>query len=103
MGYRGDVLPFVSVARAMAEGGHDVRFVVPREFHAFVSDEPFRCVHSGTDFGPRILDDHAGYVARWGNRLGGVMLPRLYFDRLTIPYLDLLFEVIDAEIASADV
>lgn len=103
MGYRGDVLPFVSVARAMATGGHEVRFVVPREFHPLLSGEPFRCIHSGTDFGPRVLDEHARYVARWGNRLGGVMLPRLYFDRLTIPHLDVLFEVIDAEIESAEV
>lgn len=103
MGYRGDVLPYVPVARGLAERGHEVRFVCPQEFHPLFQAEPFTCVHSGTDFGPRLLDEHAAFVARWGSRFGGLMLPRLYFDRLTIPHLDELFEVIEAEVASADV
>jgi UDP:flavonoid glycosyltransferase YjiC (YdhE family) len=45
MGYRGDVLPFVAIARAMGEAGHDVPFVVPREFHPLLRDGPFRCIH----------------------------------------------------------
>jgi UDP:flavonoid glycosyltransferase YjiC (YdhE family) len=59
MGYRGDVLPFVAIARAMGEAGHDVPFVVPREFHPLLRDEPFRCIHSGRDFAPKTLDSHA--------------------------------------------
>jgi UDP:flavonoid glycosyltransferase YjiC (YdhE family) len=55
MGYRGDVLPFVAIARAMGEAGHDVPFVVPREFHPLLRDEPFRCIHSGTDSAPTTL------------------------------------------------
>jgi UDP:flavonoid glycosyltransferase YjiC (YdhE family) len=102
MGYRGDVLPYVAVASRLAEHGHEVSFVCPREFHSLFQAERFACVHSGTDFGPMLLDEHANFVARWGTRLGGVRLPRLYFDELTIPYLDDLFGVIDAEVASAD-
>ena len=102
MGYRGDVLPFVPVAREIAGRGHDVRFVCPREFHPLFQGEPFRCVHAGTDFGPELLDQHAAFVARWGTRFGGAMLPRLYFDKLTLPNLDAFFDVIDAETASAD-
>lgn len=102
MGYRGDVLPMVPVARELAHRGHGVRFVCPREFHPLFDGEPFACVHSGTDLGPRLLDEHAGFVARWGTTFGGALLPRLYFDKLTIPFLDNLFEVIDQELADAD-
>ncbi|MDQ3146167.1 MAG: glycosyltransferase [Actinomycetota bacterium] len=102
MAYRGDVFPYVPVATALAERGHDVTYVVPREFHALLADEPFRCVHSGTDFGPAALDEHAAYVARWGTRLGGSMLLRLYFGVFTVPHLDVLFETIDGALAGAD-
>lgn len=102
MAYRGDVFPYVPVASELARRGHDVRFVVPREFHATLAGEPFRCVHSGTDFGPTELDEHGRYVARWGSRLGGAMLGRLYFGRFTIPHLDEMFEALDAEVAPAD-
>jgi UDP:flavonoid glycosyltransferase YjiC (YdhE family) len=75
---------------------------VPREFHPLFADEPFRCAHSGTDFGPVALDEHAAYVDRWGNRLGGALLLRLYFGVLTVPHLDALYGAIDAELADAD-
>ena len=75
---------------------------MPREFHPPFAAEPFRCVHSGTDFGPAALDEHADFVDRWGNRLGGAMLLRLYFGMFTIPHLDALYEAIDAEVAGAD-
>jgi len=103
MGYRGDVFPYVPVASALAKRGHDVTFVVPREFHPVFEAEGFRCVHSGTDFGPAALDQHAAYAARWGMRLGGSMLARLYFGEFMIPHLDALYEAIDAEVADADV
>ncbi len=102
MGYRGDVFPFVPIASALVRRGHEVVFVVPREFHDLFSAEPFRCVHSGTDFGPKLLDQYGAYVARWGKRLGGLMLMRLYFGRLTIPEFDRLFEAVDQQLAEAD-
>lgn len=102
MAYRGDVFPYVPIASALARAGHDVTYVVPREFHPLFAGEPFRCVHSGTDFGPVELDKHADYVARWGTRLGGGMLMRLYFGELTVPHLDALYGAIEAEVADAD-
>jgi UDP:flavonoid glycosyltransferase YjiC (YdhE family) len=103
MAYRGDVFPYVPIASGLARAGHDVTFVVPREFHPLFAAEPFRCVHSGTDFGPVALDEHAAYLDRWGNRMGGAMLLRLYFGTFTIPHLPALFEAIDHELADADV
>ena len=102
MGYRGDVLPFVPVGRALAERGHAVRFVCPTEFHALFEGEPFTCGSPGFELSPRLLDRYGGFVARWGTRLGGVMLPRLYLSELTVPHLEEYFEAIDAELAGAD-
>jgi UDP:flavonoid glycosyltransferase YjiC (YdhE family) len=102
MAYRGDVFPYVPIASELSRRGHDVTFVVPLEFHPSFADEPFRCVHSGTDFGPVALDEHADYVARWGMPFGGALLLRLYFGVFTIPHLDEMFTAIDDEIAHAD-
>src|SRR5207237_328916 len=99
----GDVFPYVPIASELARRGHEVTYVVPREYHPVLAGEPFRCVHSGTDFSPCSLDAHGDYVARWGMRLGGVMLSRLYFGVFSIPHLDELFDALDAEVASADV
>jgi len=102
MAYRGDVFPYVPIASALARSGHEVTYVVPREFHPLFAGEPFRCVHSGTDFGPALLDQHSDFVARWGTRFGGGMLMRLYFGELTVPYLDELYAALAAEVADAD-
>ena len=50
MACRGDVFPYVPIASELSRRGHDVVFVVPREYHPLFASEPFRCVHSGTDF-----------------------------------------------------
>lgn len=102
MAYRGDVFPYVPIATELARRGHDVVYVVPREYHPLFEAEPFRCAHSGTDFSATSLDEHAAYVDRWGSRLGGAMLLRLYFGVFTIPHLDTLYESVDAEIVDAD-
>ena len=102
MAYRGDVYPYVPVASELSRRGHEVAYVVPREFHASFSAEPFRCVHSGTDFGPLALDQYGDYLARWGMRLGGAMVLRLYFGVFTVPHLPELFGAIDDELADAD-
>ncbi len=102
MAYRGDVFPYVPIASELGRRGHDVVFVVPREYHPPFAGEPFRCVHSGTDFSAESLDDHAAYVDRWGNKFGGAMLLRLYFGVFTIPHLRAMFDAVDAELADAD-
>src|SRR5438034_5156705 len=99
LGYRGDVFPYVPIASALAARGHEVTYVVPPEFHALLGGEGFRCVHSGFDLGPALLDEHAKYVAH----LGGARMIPVFFDRFVVPHLDELFEALDAEVASADV
>lgn len=102
MAYRGDVYPYVPIASELARRGHDVVYVVPREYHRSFASEPFRCAHSGTDFAATALDEHGPYVDRWGNKLGGAFLLRLYFGVFTIPHLDELYRAIDAEVRDAD-
>ncbi|MEO6124255.1 MAG: nucleotide disphospho-sugar-binding domain-containing protein [Ilumatobacteraceae bacterium] len=102
MAHRGDVYPYVPIASELCRRGHEVTYVVPREFHPAFSAEPFRCVHSGTDFSPMELDQHGAYIARWGNKLGGGALLPLYFGKFTVPHLDALFGAVDAALADAD-
>lgn len=102
MAHRGDVFPYVPIASELARRGHDVSYVVPREFHSVFAGEPFRCVHSGTDFSPITLDEHGAYIARWGMRLGGGALLPLYYGKFTVPFLPQLFTAIDDELADAD-
>ena len=41
MAHRGDVFPFVPIASELVRRGHDVTFVVPRDFHPVLAAEPF--------------------------------------------------------------
>ena len=102
MAHRGDVYPYVPIASELCRRGHAVTYVVPREFHSAFHAEPFRCVHSGTDFSPVELDRHGAYIARWGNKLGGGALLPLYFGKFTVPHLQALFDAVDTELADAD-
>ena len=102
MAHRGDVFPYVPIASELSRRGHEVTYVVPREFHPLFASEPFRCVHSGTDFSPVALDEHGAFIARWGMPLGGAGVLRLYFGKFTVPHLPALFEAVDAELAGAD-
>ncbi len=102
MAHRGDVFPYVPIASELSRRGHDVTYVVPREFHPLFASEPFRCAHSGTDFSPVALDEDGAYIARWGMPLSGAGLMPLYFGRYTVPHLGALFEAVDAELVDAD-
>jgi UDP:flavonoid glycosyltransferase YjiC (YdhE family) len=103
MAYRGDVHPYVPVATELVRRGHDVTFVVPREFHAELASEPFTCVHSGSDFGPTELNKHGDWIAHWGMKLGGARLLQLYFGKFTVPYLDAQFAAVKDAAKGADV
>ena len=97
--HSGDVFPYVPVASELSRRGHDVTYVVPREFHPDFEAEPFRAVHSGTDFGPKALHEHGEFLRKWGTRLGGARVLELYFGHFVIPHLDVLYETLDAVVA----
>jgi UDP:flavonoid glycosyltransferase YjiC (YdhE family) len=88
----------VRIASELVARGHDVTYVVPREFHAVLDGQGFRCAAPGFDIGPALLDEHAKYACRWG----GARLMRRFFVRFLGPHLDELFQALDAEVASAD-
>ncbi len=92
--YRGDVYPFAPLANELTRRGHRVTFVVPNEFHADFADEAFTCADHGTDFSPLTLNlpENAEFVRRWGMRAKGLFLLRLYMGKLTVPYLDVMYD-----------
>lgn len=96
MAYRGDVYPFAPIASELHLRGHNVTMVVPQEFHGDFAAEGFTCRHSGTDFGPKLLNSprHARYIRRWGMRLKGARLGRLFFGELTAKQLDPLYDTL---------
>jgi UDP:flavonoid glycosyltransferase YjiC (YdhE family) len=101
--HNGDVYPYVPIASELARRGHDVTYVVPREFHADFAAEPFRCAHSGTDFGPAALHEDGPWLARWGTRLGGARTLELYFGKYVVPHLDVLYDALEPIVQASDV
>ncbi|MHB8671462.1 MAG: glycosyltransferase [Acidimicrobiales bacterium] len=91
------------IARQLARRGHDVSFVCPVDFEPMFAAEPSRVIGSTLLPSPSILDRHAAFVARWGTRVGGLFLPRLYFDRIVLPHLDELYDEADTMCARADI
>ncbi|MBK6310879.1 MAG: hypothetical protein IPF42_09925 [Candidatus Microthrix sp.] len=103
MAYRGDVYPYVPVATELCRRGHQVTFVVPREFHQELAAEPFTCVHSGSDLGPNALNTEGEWIAKWGMRLGGTRLLQLYFGKYTVPHLEAQYRAVYDALDGADV
>jgi len=101
-GYRGDVLPYAPIAAELARRGHDVRLVVPTEFHPLLAGEPFACAWSGPEFGPAQLERAAPFLARWGTRLGGALVGA-YIMRMASDELAKSVEALEQECANADV
>lgn len=103
--YRGDVYPYVPVASELTRRGHNVTYVVPREFHPDFAAEPFTCVHSGTDFSPMTLNlpENAEFVRKWGMRFNGSLLFRLFLTKLSVPHLQLSFDTLRGAAEEADV
>lgn len=102
--YRGDVYPFVPIASELSDRGHAVTYMSPREYHADFAAEPFAVAATGSDsLGPESLAKHQHYVDRWGMRLGGALLLRLYFGKLLVPYLDDYFDALRDLADGADV
>jgi UDP:flavonoid glycosyltransferase YjiC (YdhE family) len=102
MAHRGDVFPYVPVASELAARGHHVVYVTPREYHSVFHNEAFECRASGTDFSGVELDQRGAYIRRWGRRLGGGMVLRLYLGELMVPHLPVLYARIHEALAGAD-
>ena len=76
-GYRGDVLPFVSVARELAARGHHVDLVVPSGFHDSLADEPVTLHRLGVELSPReLFGVHRDRWDRYGSALGAARMTR---------------------------
>ena len=70
-GYRGDVLPFVSVSRELVARGHEIDLVVPSGFHDAFATEPVTLHRLGVEFSPReLFGVHRDKWDRYGTGLG---------------------------------
>lgn len=101
--YRGDVLPMAPVAWELARRGHTVRFVCPAELHPLVARHGVTPHPADEgDLSPTGLDRHGAFVERWGTRLGGVGMVKLFIRDLCATRLVPLAAAVDAVLDGAD-
>jgi UDP:flavonoid glycosyltransferase YjiC (YdhE family) len=94
----GDVLPFVPVAHALRERGHEVEFVVPTGFHARLRAEGFPVRGAGWELGPEELAD----LGEDWSRANGIPMMRRVLHELVLPHLDDAYAALDDAAGGAD-
>ena len=92
-GYRGDVLPFVSVSRELAARGHEIDLVVPSGFHDAFAAEPVTLHRLGVEFSPReLFGIHRGKWDRYGTQLGAMRMTRWMVRYSVLEHLDSIYD-----------
>jgi UDP:flavonoid glycosyltransferase YjiC (YdhE family) len=97
-GSRGDVLPFVPVARTLQHRGHAVEFVVPSGFHERLRAEGFPVRAAGWEIGPEEL---AALGHDW-SKASGLPMMRAVMRELVLPRLDEAHAALEAVADGAD-
>lgn len=101
--YRGDVLPLAPIGWELARRGHTVRFVAPAELHPLIARHGVTAHDADEgDLSPSGLDRHGAFVQRWGTRLGGVWMVKLFIRDLCARRLVPLAAAVDAVLDGAD-
>ena len=102
-GYRGDVLPFVSVARELAARGHEVDLVVPSGFHDSFADEPVTLHRLGVEFSPReLFGVHRDEWDRYGTGLGAARMTRWMVRYGMLDHVDSIYDSLASVADRAD-
>ena len=102
-GYRGDVLPFVSVARELVARGHQVDLVVPSGFHDSFADEPMTLHRLGVEFSPReLFGVHREKWDRYGTGLGAARMTRWMVREGLLEHLDSIYDSLASVAEDAD-
>ena len=102
-GYRGDVLPFVSVSRELVARGHKIDLVVPSGFHDSLADEPVTLHRLGFEFSPReIFGIHRDVWDRYGTRRGAARTTRWMVRAGMLEHLDSIYESLASVADRAD-
>jgi len=102
-GYRGDVLPFVSVARELVARGHEVDLVVPSGFHDSFEDEPMTLHRLGVEFSPReLFGVHRDKWDRYGTGLGAARMTRWMVREGMVEHLDSIYDSLASVAEEAD-
>ena len=92
-GYRGDVLPFVSVSRELVARGHEVDLVLPSGFHDALADEPVTLHRLGVEFSPReLFGIHRDVWDHYGTRLGAARTTRWMVRYGMLEHLDSIYD-----------
>jgi rhamnosyltransferase subunit B len=92
-GYRGDVLPFVSVARELSARGHQIDLVVPSGFHDALADEPVTLHPLGVEFSPReLFGVHRDVWEQYGTRLGAARATRWMVRTGLLDHIDAIYD-----------
>jgi UDP:flavonoid glycosyltransferase YjiC (YdhE family) len=102
-GYRGDVMPFVSVARELAARGHDIDLVVPSGFHDSFANEPVTLHRLGVEFSPReLFGVHRDEWDRHGTALGALRMTRWMVREGMLEHLDSIYDSLASVAEHAD-
>ncbi len=102
-GYRGDVLPFVSVSRELAARGHEIDLVVPSGFHDSLADEPVTLHRLGVELSPReLFGVHRDVWDRHGSRLGAARTTRWMVRYGVLDHLDSIYDSLASVADRAD-
>ncbi len=84
--YLGDVAPYIPIARALHDRGHDVTFVAPEGFRSLLASEPFAFHPYGLDSSPAAMNCDPVHTKlmrhpfRNMTRLGGYWMDRTFAD-----------------------
>jgi UDP:flavonoid glycosyltransferase YjiC (YdhE family) len=97
-GSLGDVLPFLAVGSELRSRGHDVRFLVPLEFHRLVGDAGFDVAPAGFEISPSTL---RGLGVDWSRAAGFPLMRRVMRD-LVVPALAEAHEAMTSAAATSE-
>src|SRR4051794_17302179 len=104
-GFWGDVTPYVPIANALVERGHDVTYAVPPDFNELLAGERFRLTDAGSTFSPQdVAQDHeqVHLLEHRAMSLGGGLLARYWAKRYVVDELDQVVAATTGAIDGAD-
>jgi rhamnosyltransferase subunit B len=104
-GFWGDVTPYVPIANALVERGHDVVYAVPPDFDALLAGERFRLADSGSTFSPQDVlrdDEQLHLLEHRAMAMSGAVLARYWAKRYVVDELDQIVTALTRVLDGAD-
>ena len=104
-GFWGDVTPYVPIANALVDRGHDVAYAVPSDHHALLAGERFELTESGSTFSPQDVrgdDEQLHLIEHRAMAMGGGVLARYWAKRYVVDELDQIVAALSGALDGAD-